>query len=120
MVLEENEIKKFEIVLKARKEKLENDLGRIAKPTSEGGDYETKYNDIGEDVDENATEVEEYVGNIGVENTLEEQLKAVNDALEKIKDGTFGVCEVCGKDIASGRLEANPAARRCMECAGKN
>ncbi|NLC31379.1 MAG: TraR/DksA family transcriptional regulator, partial [Candidatus Moranbacteria bacterium] len=47
------------------------------------------------------------------------QLKGINNALEKIKDGKYGACEECGADIALGRLEANPAARRCMQCAGK-
>ncbi|NCA93935.1 MAG: hypothetical protein EOM84_02025, partial [Sphingobacteriia bacterium] len=54
-----------------------------------------------------------------IENNLEEQLKGINNALEKIKDGKYGACEECGADIALGRLEANPAARRCMQCAGK-
>lgn len=119
MVLEEKDVKKFEQMLIEQKEKLEADLERIAKPTSKEGDYETRYQDIGDDMDENASEVEEYVGNIAIENNLEEQLKGINNALEKIKDGKYGACEECGADIALSRLEANPAARRCMQCAGK-
>lgn len=119
MVLEEKEMKRFEEILIAQKSKLEEDLSRIAKPTSKEGDYETVHEEIGDDMDENASEVEEYVGNIALESNLEEQLKGVNRALEKIKDGTYGVCEECGADIIIGRLEANPAAKRCMQCAGK-
>ena len=73
MVLEEKDVKKFEQMLIEQKEKLEADLERIAKPTSKEGDYETRYQDIGDDMDENASEVEEYVGNIAIENNLEEQ-----------------------------------------------
>lgn len=119
MVLEEKEIKRFEEMLIEQKKKLESDLARIAKPTTDKGDYETRYDDIGDDMDENASEVEEYVDNMAVENNLEEQLKGVNSALEKIKNGTYGVCEECGTDIAIERLEANPAAKRCMQCASK-
>lgn len=119
MVLEEKEVKKFEAMLIEQKKKLEDDLARIAKPVSNQGDYETRYDNIGDDMDENASEVEEYVDNMAVESNLEEQLKGVNRALEKIKDGSYGVCEECGADIAIGRLEANPAAKRCMQCVSK-
>lgn len=119
MTLSEKEIKKFEEMLMEQKNKLESELGRIAKPTSNQGDYEAVYEDIGDDREDNASEVEEYVDNIALESNLEEQLKAINNSLEKIKNGTYGVCEVCGVDIAKERLEANPSARRCMACAGK-
>lgn len=119
MVLEEKEMKKFEEMLLEQKNRMEGELKRIAKPTSDQGDFETIYEDIGDDMDENASEVEEYVGNIALENNLEEQLKGINSALEKIKNGTYGVCEECGLDIAPERLTANPAAKRCMLCASK-
>jgi len=119
MTLSEKEIKKFEEILVGQKNKLESELGRIAKPTSDKGDYEAVYEDIGDDREDNASEVEEYVDNIALGSNLEEQLKAINSSLEKIKNGTYGVCEVCGVEIAKERLEANPSARRCMTCVGK-
>jgi DnaK suppressor protein len=119
MVLNEKEIKKFEEMLTEQKGKLEEELGRIAKPTSNKGDYETVYEDIGDDRDDNASEVEEYVDNVALESNLEEQLKEINHSLEKIKTGNYGICEKCGKEIAAERLEANPSAVKCMQCAGK-
>lgn len=47
--------------------------------------------------------------------TLSARLKDVRDALDKIDAGTYGVCEVSGKQIEKERLEANPAARTCLE-----
>ncbi|MBP7060783.1 MAG: TraR/DksA C4-type zinc finger protein [Candidatus Moranbacteria bacterium] len=70
--------------------------------------------DMGTDPDENASEVEEYVDNLGLEKNLEAQLKDVNDALAKMDHGTYGVCEETGKDIAVERLEAYPAARTAL------
>lgn len=101
-------------LLLAEKARLESGLGRFAKPVDAEGDFETKMEDLGMGDDENALEVEDYVDNLGVENTLEEELKDVIDALAKIEAGTYGVCEVSGKEIAIDRLKAYPAARTAL------
>lgn len=41
---------------------------------------------------------------------------AIDDALDRIKDGSFGVCIGCQKTIGAARLEAVPQARLCIEC----
>src|SRR5260221_11086368 len=46
--------------------------------------------------------------------SLRETLLDVDAALAKLESGTYGACESCGDDIAEARLEAMPAARRCM------
>ena len=50
---------------------------------------------------------------------LEEALAEVDNALEKLDAGSYGVCEECGKEIAPARLEAKPEARLCIDCASK-
>ena len=40
----------------------------------------------------------------------------IEDALERIDDGTYGICEECEEDIAEGRLEARPVTTLCIEC----
>ena len=47
----------------------------------------------------------------------ESNLRDLDMALEKLAKGTYTVCEGCGGTIAWERLEALPAARRCIECA---
>ncbi len=42
-------------------------------------------------------------------------LTEVRRALAKVEEGTYGHCDVCGDDIASGRLEARPWSARCMK-----
>jgi DnaK suppressor protein len=49
--------------------------------------------------------------------TLRESLGQVEDALRKLDDGTYGVCERCHEPISPPRLEAMPDARRCITCA---
>src|SRR5947208_3431309 len=43
----------------------------------------------------------------------------IRDALARIKDGSFGTCEACGRPIPEDRLEAIPYTRYCLACAEK-
>lgn len=43
-------------------------------------------------------------------------LGGINNALEKILDGSYGKCEGCGKEINRDRLEALPMALLCLDC----
>jgi RNA polymerase-binding transcription factor len=40
----------------------------------------------------------------------------IDEALRRIKEGTYGKCQQCGKDISVARLEAVPHARLCIAC----
>ncbi len=40
----------------------------------------------------------------------------IKDALERIKDGTYGFCEICGEKISDERLKARPVTTVCIEC----
>jgi RNA polymerase-binding protein DksA len=44
------------------------------------------------------------------------RLKSIDSALTRIKQGKYGVCVKCGKNIPSARLEALPYALMCIEC----
>ena len=46
-------------------------------------------------------------------------LDYLNEALERIEAGTFGVCRLCGGTIGRKRLEAVPTATQCIECKSK-
>jgi DnaK suppressor protein len=107
-----------EALLKEKTE-LEENLGRIAKPTDDKGDYKTSFEDIGRDIDDNITEVEQYTDNLSIEQTLAKRLKDINDALARMENGTYGICAECNTEIETERLRANPAARRCIECKKK-
>ena len=105
-----------EVLLK-EKASLEENLSKIARPIDKKeGDYETNFENIGSDKDDNATEVDQYAGNVSVEITLEKKLQDILDALEKMEKGTYGICENCNKKISIERLRANPSARTCIEC----
>ncbi len=113
MALTQEQINHFKEKLLAEKTRLEAELALLGKKVGEG-DYETTLNDMGDDEDEAASEVEEYVDNLGVESNLEQQLAEVLAALERIEAGTYGICEDSGQDIAVERLEAYPSARKAI------
>ena len=46
-------------------------------------------------------------------------IKKVKKALERIEEGTFGICEKCGDDISFKRLKARPVTTLCIECKTK-
>ena len=43
-------------------------------------------------------------------------LHHLNEALERIENGTYGICRSCGKEISRTRLEAVPNATQCISC----
>jgi DnaK suppressor protein len=45
-----------------------------------------------------------------------DKVQAIDEALARIGDGTYGMCESCESDIAEGRLEALPFTRLCINC----
>ena len=100
--------------LLADKKRLEDALSKFATKTDAQGEYETRIEDIGTDTDENATEVENYVDNLAVEANLEHDLRDTIDALEKMEQGTYGLCEKTGAEISVDRLRAYPAARTAI------
>ena len=67
--------------------------------------------------DENtvADGIEDYEGNMAIVNTLETRYQDLRSALDKIKHGTYGLCQVCEEEIEVERLEANPSARTCKK-----
>jgi DnaK suppressor protein len=49
-------------------------------------------------------------------NNARDMLDQIERALSRIDDGTYGVCESCGKAIGKGRLQAFPRATLCVSC----
>ena len=43
-------------------------------------------------------------------------LKKIDEAIARIEEGTYGVCESCGENISVRRLEARPVTTLCIEC----
>ncbi len=46
-------------------------------------------------------------------------IKKIRGALDRIENGTFGMCESCGEDISIQRLKARPVTTQCIDCKTK-
>ena len=63
------------------------------------------------------------IGNVQVVSALEteavEELAHINAALQRLDDGSYGICDNCGVEISPNRLAALPAATLCVDCAAE-
>jgi len=111
-------IKKIKEKLEKERNSVEEQLQSFAKRGKKlAGDWETRFpNFNGGNLEEAADEVEEYEALLPIEFSLENRLRDINLALEKIKKGKYGKCEKCEKEIDIKRLKAIPEARFCLKC----
>lgn len=109
----------FKEKLLKEKAELEKELEQVARKNPDNpSDWEALPADRDTSTaDENtaADAIEGYEENTAILNTLEARYKDIRSGLDKIEKGVFGTCQVCGKEIEIERLEANPAARTCIE-----
>lgn len=116
-----SELKKLEKELLEEKSKMERELGEIANKNPKiKGHYSVRFPEYGKSQDENALEVTDVDRAQAIEENLEKRLNDINQTLERIKKGTYGVCENCSSSIEEKRLNAMPVASLCISCAKKD
>lgn len=69
---------------------------------------------FGKRVGEGTSEAVERIERVDAARALEAKLRGVERALEKLDEGTYGVCDECGRPIPPERLDAIPWAVRCV------
>jgi RNA polymerase-binding transcription factor DksA len=96
---------------------LESELASIGRKNP---DNKEDWEAVGTDVDEDnadefdvADDLEQFENNKAELEQLEIQLNNVKNALKKIDDGKYGICEIGGELIELDRLDANPSAKTC-------
>lgn len=115
--MNKREAKKFEKLLIDQANHLSRSVRRIEEDTlyesvaDNSGDL-TSFAEAGTDNFERETA-------LNIASGESEQLQDIADALRRIADGNYGICEGCGEEIPKKRLEVLPAARYCVECQSK-
>ena len=77
---------------------------------------ESLQSNIDPDIEDGASELEAHEHTSALLQELERQEKSLELALEKIRRGTYGLCENCGTPIDPARLEAMPETTLCLQC----
>jgi len=114
-------IEHFKELLLKEKKQLESEMKSVGeKEPGNPENWEGTPSDLSEDIDESdensvADKFEDIEARNAVETELEDCMQELEDALERIGTGKYGICAVCGKDIEEDRLEANPSAVTCKQ-----
>lgn len=115
--LTEQELGQLKQKLTEEKQLLTEELLRIGqKNPTNPADWEAKPEvmDIQEaDRNEAADRIEAFEENTAIVKQLEIRFNHIEKALERMENGTYGVCEIGGQEIKKERLFANPAAGTC-------
>jgi DnaK suppressor protein len=98
------------LILKEMKTSIENEMAKLK---------EALKTEVDADADEADPDLVEREKTMALYNSLENRLKAIDFALYKLKNGTYGKCESCGEPIDPARLEAVPEATLCIKCKAK-
>ena len=69
--------------------------------------------------EEGASETVELETRLALEKGSSDLLREVEHALQKMDDGTYGVCDACRQPIGAERLESRPQANLCIACKGR-
>jgi len=118
--MDQSFIAKIKTQLEQEKSRLEQELAGFAEHNIHNvDDYEAEYPDFGSESDENAQEVIAFEERLSLEHTLEDELRDVKNALQKIQNNTYGVCKYCGREIDKDRLLARPTSSSCVDCKKK-
>ena len=102
--------------LKAERAKLVHQLEELG--ADEKGEL-TGEVDYGEGFADAAAATAERSEVLGIVENLTSMLKDVDHALERVEEGSYGTCEVCGKEIGAARIEFRPTSTQCVDCKSK-
>ena len=102
-------IQHFKHLLEVKQRELVSDVAHLEEEAREAGEAEVR------DSTDDATAAQGASESLEEESIASRTLTEVRDALKRIKDGTYGKCTKCGKQIPAARLEAIPWAEYCVE-----
>ena len=104
-------------LLLEEKKRLETELAQFTDRSKHNtDDFDSKFPQFGDKPEENAAEVATYSDELGLEHTLEKELRDVNETLKKLENGAYGICKYCQKPIDEKRLLARPTSSACIKC----
>lgn len=105
-----NQIDELRVILLERKDNILSNINN-----SRANIDQLKEQEINDELDYAELVSDSFTEGMIANHQLEE-LKQIEEALKKINNGSYGVCDMCGVTIPLGRLKAKPFAKFCTEC----
>jgi DnaK suppressor protein len=106
----DRDLAEVEFALRAERERLHDQITKLTQPPKDSQPIS-----FGKRVGDGTTEAISRFTDVGVANDLDEKVGRIDRALEKLEEGSYGLCDVCGKPIAAGRLKAAPESVLCID-----
>ena len=98
-------------VLRAKRKELQGELDDLSAPAEDAGGIS-----FGKRVGDGTSMAVERLSQVAAHEGLLASLADVDRALVKLDEGSYGTCDVCGKQIPAVRLEARPWASTHVDC----
>lgn len=99
----------FKNILNEELKTLLNDAGKtVTEMTSDSSNFP--------DPTDRATQESDRNFELRIRDRERKLINKIKDALERIENGEFGVCEECGDDISEARLKVRPGTTLCINC----
>ena len=102
------------VLLEDRRRQLAAELAELTKPPEAGANLS-----FGKRIGEGTTEAVERISSTAAARSIAAALAEVDRALEKVDEGTYGLCDECEQSIGSERLDVMPAATLCVICSSR-
>jgi DnaK suppressor protein len=107
--MDETKIEYFRGILQDEMRSLLEDAGKtVSEMTADTTNFP--------DPNDRATQESDRNFELRIRDRERKLINKIKEALARIDDGTFGICEVCGEEISEGRLKARPVTTLCIDC----
>ena len=107
--MDTEKLERYRQILNSRLESLVGTVQRSRAEQSEGAEMEPDLTDQASvDWDRNF--------DMRIRDRERRLIYKIREALTRIEDGSFGICEMCGEEISEKRLEARPVTTLCIDC----
>jgi DnaK suppressor protein len=111
--LDRKTIAKFKRILLKEREQIVGEVKQIVESSKEMGQ------DGIQDIGDEAANIYNKQVLLSLNENERLRLKEVDESLDRIENGTYGICEECGGPISIKRLEVRPVAKYCVPCLTK-
>jgi len=118
--LSKSELNEFKALLLTRKAVLQGDVKTLEdEACKKGSDAAGDLSTLPMHLADLGTDSHEQDISLGLMESESDEIKEIQEAFERIKDGSYGLCENCRKKVPKERLRAIPYARLCVTCKTK-